>query len=87
MTLFRYKKTYLNSPAFTFMLIENQLKELPLNRLFELMRIKIEEIKLLRHIADHKELLEVVDDIMLIQKVVDEKKFGNRNHPATSRLN
>jgi len=69
------------------MLIENQLKELPLDRLFELMRIKIEEIKLLRQIADHKELLEVVDDIMLIQKVVDEKKIGNCNHAATSRLN
>ena len=64
------------------MLIENQLQVLPLDGLLKLLRIKIEEINMLRDIADHKELLEVVDEIMLIQKAIDEKNFENSNRPV-----
>jgi hypothetical protein len=56
-------------------LTETTLTELPLDALFELMLFKIDQIKLLRaQDADTPTLLAVVDDIMLIQKVIDEKK-------------
>ena len=60
------------------MLTEKTLRELTLDALFELMFFKIEQIKLLRsQNADTPTLLAVVDDIMLIQKIIDDKKFEN----------
>ena len=53
------------------------MTELTLDALFELMFFKIEQIKLLRsQNADTPTLLAVVDDIMLIQKVIDQKKLS-----------
>ena len=57
------------------MLTEKTLIDLPLDSLFELMPFKINQIKLLREQnADNSTLLAVVDDILLIQKVIDEKR-------------
>ena len=57
------------------MITEQTLIELSIDALFELMLFKINQIKLLRsQDADTPTLLAVVDDIMLIQKVIDEKK-------------
>jgi len=56
-------------------LTKTTLTELPLDSLFELMLFKINQIKLLRaQNADTPTLLPVVEDILLIQKVIDEKK-------------
>jgi len=56
-----------------------------LDALFELMLFKIEQIKLLRsQNADTQTLLAVVDDIILIQKVIDDKKSENPNRPVKS---
>ena len=56
------------------MLTENTLLELHLDALFDLMRLNIEEIKLLRrNNADQILLLELVDEIMLIQEVINKK--------------
>ena len=55
-------------------LTENTLLELHLDALFDLMRLNIEEIKLLRrNNADQILLLELVDEIMLIQEVINKK--------------
>ena len=67
------------------MLIENKLQEFSLDALFELMLFKIEQIKLLRNQdADKPTLLAVVDDIILIQKVIDKKKSENPRRPVKS---
>ncbi len=67
------------------MLIENKLQEFTLDALFELMLFKIEQIKLLRNQdADNPTLLAVVDDIILIQKVIDKKKSENPRRPVKS---
>jgi len=67
------------------MLIENKLQEFSLDALFELMLFKIEQIKLLRsQDADNPTLLAVVDDIILIQKVIDKKKYENPRRPVKS---
>ena len=67
------------------MITEKTLTELPLDSLFELMLFKIEQIKLLRsQDADNLTLLAVVDDIILIQKVIDEKKSENPSLPVKS---
>ena len=67
------------------MLIENKLQEFSLDALFELMLFKIEQIKLLRNQdADNPTLLAVVDDIILIQKVIDKKKSENPRRPVKS---
>ena len=67
------------------MLRENNLQEFSLDALFELMFFKIEQIKLLRNQdADNTTLLAVVNDIILIQKVIDEKKSENPRRPVKS---
>jgi len=66
------------------MLTENNLQEFSLDALFELMLFKIEQIKLLRNQnADNQTLLQVVEEIMLIQEVINQKS-ENPNRPVKS---
>jgi hypothetical protein len=61
------------------------IAELRLDTLFDLLRLKIEELRLLRRKnADHLVLLEVIDEIMLTQKVIDQKKFETPGRPVKS---
>ena len=73
------------------MISKTELEEMSLASLYELLAIKTDELLAMRRVyGDYKEQkkdVELIQGIINAKKVIDEKKFGNTNHPAKSRLN